>query len=156
MAALGETATVMARLSPALTEARFFALGVDTYYLDGHLYCVAIDALTGPQLTLDGVSLVARVPSEIEQWMFDQADARGLMANYGLAGDLELFELGLVARAQRAGDVLLTRPVVFAERADLAWEELALQECQWCPRARRAKSVPSILGGRLCCLVSGR
>ena len=36
----------------------FTDAGVSTYYTDGLLYCIAADALIGPQVTLDGVALV--------------------------------------------------------------------------------------------------
>jgi hypothetical protein len=37
---------------------------------DGRLFCIAIDAVRGPQVTLDGVELVGGSPAELEEWLF--------------------------------------------------------------------------------------
>ncbi|MFE5722829.1 hypothetical protein [Streptomyces erythrochromogenes] len=50
--------------------------GLKLYFAAGKGLCgVAADALRGPQVLVDGVALVARVPSALEQWSFDRADA---------------------------------------------------------------------------------
>ncbi|MFJ3638116.1 hypothetical protein [Streptomyces sp. NPDC090112] len=74
---------------------------------------VAADALRGPQIVVDGTALVARVPSELERWLFDRADAREPFTELffvpgGQAGSLTL---GVVLCVQRAGDRLLTSPL---------------------------------------------
>lgn len=109
-------------------EAQFGDVGVTVYYRDARLYCVAIDALQGPQLTLDGESLVGRAPSEVERWMLDQADKRGRELRYTHAADPELAELGLIARAQRAGDIVLSRPVLLDQRAVVTWDYVPANE----------------------------
>ncbi|MFE6907827.1 hypothetical protein [Streptomyces erythrochromogenes] len=51
--------------------------GLKLYFAaDKGLCGVAADALCGPQLLADGVALVARAPSVLEQWLFDRADGR--------------------------------------------------------------------------------
>ncbi|MEV4417846.1 hypothetical protein [Catellatospora sp. NPDC049609] len=97
---------------------------VTTYYSKDRLYCVAIDALRGPQVTVDGVPLVGRVPSELEAWML-ATQVPGL--RYSHAADPELEEIGLVVRPQRAGDVVLTRPV-FLRRLAVSWDTVPSEE----------------------------
>ncbi|MEU0557293.1 hypothetical protein [Dactylosporangium sp. NPDC006015] len=80
------------------------------------LHCVAIDGLMGPQVAVDGVALVGRVPSEVERWMLDYAGLHGATLRYSPGADPHLVELGLVGRVQRAGDVVLSRPVFLARR----------------------------------------
>lgn len=104
------------------SEIPFTHIGVTTYYADGLLYCVAIDALNGPQVTLADAALVGRVPSEVEQWAWDHAKEHGLELRYTHAADPELADLGLIIRAQRAGDVVLSRPVFLRERAEVTWD----------------------------------
>ncbi|GAB2766882.1 hypothetical protein GCM10027072_77340 [Streptomyces bullii] len=56
-----------------VTSSEFFLIGatsapaVTAYYDAGRLACVAVNALCGPQVTLDGLRLVGRVPSELEE-----------------------------------------------------------------------------------------
>ncbi|MFQ3555805.1 hypothetical protein QZN11_03190 [Streptomyces gramineus] len=50
-----------------LVESQFTEPRVTVYYAMGQtLACVAVDALAGPQVMLDGTALVALVPSEAE------------------------------------------------------------------------------------------
>ena len=106
------------------TEARFGDLGITVYYRDQQLFCVAIDGRSGPQVTFEGTALTGRAPSAVEQWMTDQARLRGRGLRYTHAGDSELADLGLIARAQRAGDVVVSRPVFLAQRVDVTWDEV--------------------------------
>ena len=100
--------------------AQFYEVAVTTYYGNSEtLSGVAIDALHGPQVTIGGIRLVGRVPSELAREFVDYAVSRGVSAVYSQQGDPGADELGLVLRAQRAGDILLTRPVfVTREWAD--------------------------------------
>jgi hypothetical protein len=89
-----------------------------TYYAGaGRLHGVAIDALHGPQVTMDGLRLVGRGPSRLADQFVDYVLSRGLRKDVHLSqeGDPGADELGSQLRAQRAGDILLTRPV-FAAR----------------------------------------
>jgi hypothetical protein len=104
-----------------------------TMYFSGGLYCVAVDAREGPQVTLDGVPLVGRVPSEAERWMTDHAERHGLELRYTHAADPELAGLGFILRAQRAGDVMLSRPVFLDQQAEVTWDYVPGRE--WCASA---------------------
>jgi hypothetical protein len=85
---------------------------VTTYYTDsGQLYCLAVNALRGPQIVLGDVDLVGRVPSELEREIGDYAAARGVGVRYSITNDPAIETVGVVVRVQRAGDVVLTRPV---------------------------------------------
>ncbi|MEV4524096.1 MULTISPECIES: hypothetical protein [Micromonospora] len=106
----------------------FTDAGVSAYYTDRMLYCIAVDALNGPQVTLDGVALVGRVPSEVEQWAWGQADRCERELRYTHAADPELADLGLIIRAQRAGDIVLSRPVFLKERAEVTWDYVPSEE----------------------------
>jgi hypothetical protein len=101
--------------------------GVTMYFGHG-LSCVAVDACTGPQVVFDDVPLVGRVPSEMEQWVLDHAQRHRLELRYTHAADPELAGLGLIMRAQRAGDIVLSRPVFLAERAEVTWDDVPSRE----------------------------
>ncbi|MFF4384773.1 hypothetical protein [Kitasatospora sp. NPDC001547] len=110
--------------SPALT----------VYYDIGRLVCVVVNALRGPQVTLDALSLVGRVPSELEADFAKYTTVRERDLRYGQYGDPGSEALGVVLRAQRAGDVVLSRPVFvapsWAERcADVS--ESRIPEAEW-------------------------
>ena len=106
------------------SEARFTEWGVTVYYSDRRLHCVAVDGLRGPQVTFEGAPLTGRAPSAVERWMIDHARLSGRELRYTHEGDAELGGLGLVARAQRAGDVLVSRPVFLDRRIDVTWDEV--------------------------------
>jgi hypothetical protein len=95
--------------------AQFREVAVTTYYRESAtLSGVAVDALHGPQVTMDGIGLTGRVPSELEQEFIDYAKSHGVRVAYSQHGDPGADAFGLVLRTQRAGDVLLTRPVCVA------------------------------------------
>ncbi len=108
-----------------------------TYYAEsGRLACIAIDAHHGPQVTMEGLRLVGRVPSELADQFVDYLLSRGLReaVRSSQYGDLGADQLGLVLRAQRAGDILLTRPVFVArEWADCVCDvtEGAIPDEEW-------------------------
>ena len=62
-----------------------------------------------PQVTLDGTRLVGRPPSELLEEFFDYAAKQGMSRQISVEGDVASDELGIMIRAQRAGDILLTR-----------------------------------------------
>ena len=78
-----------------------------------------VDALRGPQVFADGMATVGRVPSVLEQWMIDRAEAREPYTelSYMDAGVPGSNTLGVVIDVQRAGDHLLTRPVFIPTEA---------------------------------------
>jgi hypothetical protein len=51
---------------------------VYSYFVDGRLFCVATDAVHGPQVTLWGRELTACVPADLEQFLL-HADACGVL-----------------------------------------------------------------------------
>lgn len=89
------------------------------YYDAERLVCIVVNALRGPQITLDALSLVGRVPSELEADFVEYTATRGYDLRYGQYGDPGSEALGVVLRAQRAGDVVLSRPVLVAQ----SWAE---------------------------------
>jgi hypothetical protein len=91
-------------LSPSAT--------LSVYYDDdGLLACVAINARNGPQVFLDGLPLVGRVPSELEDRFVGQLEARDEEVSFNQYADPSSQALGIVLRAQRVDDVVLSRPV---------------------------------------------
>jgi hypothetical protein len=60
---------------------------------------------------MDGIRLVGRVPSELNDGIFEYAASQGLEAGFLPSGDYGVEEFGFMTKVQRAGDVLLTRPV---------------------------------------------
>lgn len=94
-------------------EGRFAELGVRVSYAEcARLACVSLDALHGPQILVEGKALVGRIPSEVEQWIMERAEKREPCAElfHMHAADPGSQTLGLVVRARRAGDAVLTRP----------------------------------------------
>lgn len=109
-------------------EAEFRNLGLTTYYRDGSLICVAVDALTGPQVSLGEVKLVGRVPSETENALLRYAEQCRTEVHYTHAADPSLPGLGLILRVQRAGDAVLTRPVFFDQPDVVTWDYIPGRE----------------------------
>ena len=93
----------------------FYGIALETYF-DGPagLACVAVSALLGPQVTVDGLRLVGRPPSRVEEEFADYAHRHRTELRYTQFADPSSSQLGLVLRAQRAGDVVLSRPVLVA------------------------------------------
>lgn len=73
--------------------------------------CIVVDALTGPQVILDSVRLVGCKPSDLSDELTAYLDGRGMDIEITTQGDVGSEPLGILPRAQRAGDVLLTRVV---------------------------------------------
>lgn len=98
-----------------------FARPAVTAYFDerGQLCCTAVDGTRGPQVTLFGSDLVGQLPSDLVDRFADHLAGSTGYFFYTLQGDPASDELGLVLRAQRSGDILVTRPF-FTSRA---WAE---------------------------------
>jgi hypothetical protein len=111
------------------------ALRAVTVYYDGSagLACVAVDALCGPQVTLGGLRLTGQVPSRLEGQFAEYVRAQGRELWYGQEANPYSPELGLVLRVQRAGDVVLSRPVlVGAQWADRCGDvEGSIPQREW-------------------------
>ncbi|WP_245790710.1 hypothetical protein [Streptomyces monashensis] len=105
-------------------DARFSGPAVTVYYDRSiGLAGIAVNALRGPQVTLDGIGLVGQVPSRLEDEFTDYLEARNRDLQYSQYADPCSAQLGLVLRAQRAGDLVLSRPVMVAEAwADRCWD----------------------------------
>jgi hypothetical protein len=107
-----------------------------TVYFDdsGRLACVAVDALRGPQVRLDGMALAGQVPSRMAVEFGDYLVERDMVMWIGQDANLSSPALGLVLRVQRTGDHLLTRPLmVAAEWADSCGDtqESLIPEMEW-------------------------
>ncbi|GHF37463.1 hypothetical protein GCM10018790_13880 [Kitasatospora xanthocidica] len=87
----------------------------------GVLAAVAVDARFGPQVRWEGLALTGRVPSATEDAVFAKLQDCGLGEEIRVSQEATYSygEIGLLLRVQRAGDVLLTRPVLAAP----AWTE---------------------------------
>jgi hypothetical protein len=75
-----------------------------------------VNALRGPQVYVEGVALVGRVPSALEQWMVDRHRRAGTREPdedlvYVATSNPGSRSLGVAIEVQRAGDHLFTRPV---------------------------------------------
>ncbi len=91
-----------------------------------------VDALRGPQVYVEGVALVGRVPSVLEQWMVDrhQRPDTGEPDEdlvYVATSNPGSRSLGVAIEVQRAGDHLLTRPVF------IPFEALDIGFTSWLP-----------------------
>ncbi|MET9345398.1 hypothetical protein [Streptomyces termitum] len=93
-----------------LDYADFTESGIRALFHDGRLGCVAADALTGPQVRLDAAPLTGCAPSHVEDWLVHRATRPDSLA-YSVAGDPVFADLGLAIRSQRAGDLVLSRPL---------------------------------------------
>lgn len=126
-AALGDSRSQIDGFSPG--QENFSGVGVSVYYNFGKLVCVAVDARVGPQIVLSGFALTGRVPSEMEEWLLGYVEDRGLDLLYTHEGTPGSAELGLLLRGQRAGDILLTRPLVLlSEWSENSWDCLPSSE----------------------------
>ncbi|MFG2370175.1 hypothetical protein ACGFY9_01680 [Streptomyces sp. NPDC048504] len=92
-----------------------FADGVKVFYDAGRLACVALDAVTGPQVSLVGTPLAGRDPEQAHQFLLDYAVEYGSCLLYTTDGSLSLTDLGLLLRSQQVGDVRLSRPLLVKE-----------------------------------------
>ncbi|PZT76437.1 MULTISPECIES: hypothetical protein [unclassified Streptomyces] len=95
---------------PQLSYADFTASGIRALFRNGRLGCVAADALTGPQVRLAAAPLTGCAPSHVEAWLAHRTTRPGALA-YSVADDPIFADLGLAIRSQRAGDIVLTRPL---------------------------------------------
>ncbi|MFJ9678797.1 hypothetical protein ACIRP2_12145 [Streptomyces sp. NPDC101194] len=111
-----------------LNFADFDASGIRTLFRGGRLGCVAVNALTGPQVRLDAAPLTGCAPSQVEDWLAHRAAPRPGSLMYSPAADPVFTDLGLVIRSQRAGDVALTRPLFLLQDWLDLWHSLPGEE----------------------------
>ncbi|WP_037627798.1 hypothetical protein [Streptomyces aureus] len=110
-----------------LVYADFTGSGIRALFHDSRLGCVAADALTGPQVRLDAVPLTGCAPSHVENWLVHRT-TRPDSLRYSVAGDPVFADLGLAIRSQRAGDVVLTRPLFLLHDWLDLWHALPREE----------------------------
>ena len=111
---------------------RYQEFGLDLYYAQERLSGIVVNALRGPQVFVEGVPLVGRVPSVLEQWMIDrhrradtvEPDEDLVYVDVSNPGSRSL---GVAIEVQRAGDHLLTRPVF------IPFEALDIGFTSWLP-----------------------
>ncbi|MFF6789728.1 hypothetical protein ACFY9C_11670 [Streptomyces filamentosus] len=129
--ALGEGPTVSSYFHHGETQqlnyADFTESGIRALFHDGRLGCVAADALTGPQVRLDAAPLTGCEPSHVEDWLVHRTTRPSSLA-YSVAGDPVFADLGLAIRSQRAGDVVLTRPLFLLHDWLDLWHALPSEE----------------------------
>ncbi|WP_329338923.1 hypothetical protein OG866_28135 [Streptomyces sp. NBC_00663] len=108
-------------------DAPQYVTAVTAYYRkSGELACVAVDALCGPQVSIGEVQLIGRAPSTLADQLHDYAESLGLTRTFSVEGDAVSDELGVMARAQRADDILLTRAFFVGPFQDWAY---TLHDC---------------------------
>jgi hypothetical protein len=108
-----------------------YKTAVSVYFGEAEgLFCVIPDARFGPQVTIDGIRLVGRVPSQCEADLLSYLSSRGIAPQYAPGGDPGADELGLIMGVQRAGDIVVTRPALLIERecAFTLWDALPVGE----------------------------
>ncbi|MFF4344709.1 hypothetical protein ACFY00_32915 [Kitasatospora sp. NPDC001540] len=94
-----------------------FADGVKAFYdpETGGLACVALDAVSGPQVFLAGVPLGGGDPGRGQEFLLEYASENEHWILFTPDGSLALTDLGVLLRDQKVGGVRLTRPVFVKE-----------------------------------------
>ncbi|MFE1230555.1 hypothetical protein [Streptomyces sp. NPDC058745] len=85
------------------------------FYDRGALACVAMDAVTGPQVFLADFALAGRDPEQARQYLLDHAGEHGNCLAYTPDDSLALTDLGILLRVQQIDDALLSRPLFVME-----------------------------------------
>ncbi|ANP56760.1 hypothetical protein AVL59_24965 [Streptomyces griseochromogenes] len=67
--------------------------------------------MRGPQVWLDAIRLVGQEPSKLTERVWDYVTERGMPCMLSVEGEVSSEELGLMVRAQWAGDARLSRPI---------------------------------------------
>ncbi|MGC0375132.1 hypothetical protein [Streptomyces sp. SAI-229] len=78
-------------------------------------------------MRLDAAPLTGCAPSRVEDWLVHRTTRPGSLA-YSVAGDPVFADLGLAIRSQRAGDVVLTRPLFLLHDWLDLWHALPAEE----------------------------
>ncbi|MFE7602321.1 hypothetical protein [Streptomyces sp. NPDC057494] len=98
-----------------LYEQEDFPDGVTAFYEASRLACVALDAVTGPQVFLSGFPLAGSDPEQGHQFLLDHAAEHGNWVLYTPDDSVSLTDLGLLLRSQRVGAARLSRPLFAKE-----------------------------------------
>ncbi|MGX1540965.1 hypothetical protein [Streptomyces adustus] len=94
------------------------------------LFCIAADAVRGPQVAYDGLPLVGRDLSELESDTIAYAEARDVHFRYTPEGYAAPDDPGIVLRGQLVGQVLRSRPLFMVTRdgAHTEWDSMPFEE----------------------------
>ncbi|WP_331769243.1 hypothetical protein OG948_36245 (plasmid) [Embleya sp. NBC_00888] len=94
------------------------------------LFCVAADAVHGPQVAYGGLPLVGRDMSELDSDAFAYAEARDMRFRYTPEGYPGPEDAGVVMRGQPVGQVLRSRPLFMVTRdgANTEWDSMPPEE----------------------------
>ncbi|MGV9337929.1 hypothetical protein [Streptomyces sp. NPDC003688] len=94
------------------------------------LFCIAADAVTGPQVAYDGIPLVGRDLSELESDLVAYAEATDVPFQYMPEGYAGPDDPGVVMRGQPVGPVLRSRPLFMVPRdgAYTEWDSMPSEE----------------------------
>ncbi|WP_328663638.1 hypothetical protein [Streptomyces sp. NBC_00328] len=94
------------------------------------LFCIAADAVHGPQVRHDGISLVGRDPSGLESDTIAHAEAVDGYFRYTPEGFAVPDDFGVVMRGQLVGQVLRSRPLFMVTRdgANTEWDSMPFEE----------------------------
>ena len=107
------------------------------YFISDRLFCVAVDAAFGPQVTLWGRQLTACVPADLERFLLQASECGVLGVSYGPRGNPGATGIGLVLRVQEVAGNAVTWPVIvgrgWEERCPDDWEG-PIPECEWIGR----------------------
>ncbi|MER7582267.1 hypothetical protein [Kitasatospora sp. NPDC097691] len=94
------------------------------------LYCIAADAMQGPQVAYDGIPLVGRDLSELENDMIAYAETMDVHFRYTPEGYPGPDDSGVVMRGQLVGQALRSRPLFMVARdgAHTEWDSVPFEE----------------------------
>ncbi|MFE6813961.1 hypothetical protein [Streptomyces sp. NPDC057677] len=94
------------------------------------LFCIAADAVQGPQVAFDGLQLVGRDLSELESDAIAYAEAMDVHLRYTPEGYAGPDDLGVLMRGQLVGHVLRSRPLFMVTRdgAHTEWDSMPSDE----------------------------
>jgi hypothetical protein len=94
------------------------------------LFCIAADAVYGPQVAYDGIPLVGRDLMELEIDVIAYAEAMDVHSCYTPEGYAGPNDSGVVMRGQPVGAVLRSRPLFMVTRdgANTEWDSMPSAE----------------------------
>ncbi|MGW2083084.1 hypothetical protein ACWCOW_40490 [Streptomyces sp. NPDC001939] len=126
---MGTASSKIRRHGRLARKASFHAEGTPPYMESVTAYCresgelaaIAVDALCGPQVSIDGVRLIGCSPSKVTAQLHHYVQDGGMEPRISVEGDATSEELGLLVRAQRAGDFLLSRAFFVGDFQDWAY-----------------------------------
>ncbi|MFB6617826.1 hypothetical protein ACFCV9_27030 [Streptomyces sp. NPDC056367] len=94
------------------------------------LFCIAVDAVHGPQVPYEGIPLVGRDLSELESDTIAYAEAMDVQFRYTPEGYAGPDDPGVLLRGQPVGQVLRSRPLFMVTRdgAHTEWDSMPFEE----------------------------